>query len=270
MTRLAGAHVVITGGSEGIGLATARAAARRGARVSIVARRADVIDAALPTIGPTAAGAAADVTDAEALAAALERIGERNGPCDVLVCCAGYARPGYFGDLPVEEFERHMAVNYLGTVHAVRAVVPSMRERGRGHLLVTSSTAGLIGVFGYGAYSPTKFAVRGLAEVLRSELVHDGITVGIVHPPDTATPGFERENLTKPPETAALSGAIRPISPERMAARIVDGIERDRFQIFADPTTALLARTAGLLGPVVRRVADRTAGRTAGRAGRGT
>ncbi len=266
MTKLAGAHVIVTGGSEGIGLATAQLAARRGATVSLIARRPDVLAEAAASIRGPVGTAAADVTDAAALATAIDELVDAHGPCDVLVCCAGYALPGYFDDLPVEEFERHMQVNYLGAVHAVRAVLPSMRARRRGHVIVTSSTAGIIGVFGYGAYSPTKFAIRGLAEVLRAETVGDGIGVGIVYPPDTKTPGFDRENRTKPPETVALSGTIAPISAERMAERIVAGIERNRFQIFADPTSAILARTSGLVGPLLRRQLDRTAGRVGRRA----
>ena len=260
---------MITGGSEGIGLATARAVAARGAHVSLIARRQDVLEAAAASIdapGRPVTTAAADVTDAAALQTAFDDLAAETGPCDVLICCAGYALPGYFGELPLDEFERHMRVNYLGAVHAIRAVTPAMRERRRGHVLVTSSTAGLMGVFGYGAYSPTKFAVRGLAEVVRAEMVRDHVSVGIIYPPDTRTPGFDRENLTKPPETAALSASIKPISAERMAERIATGIERDRFQIFADPTTAVLARVGGVVGPVVRRQLDRTAGRAGRRA----
>ena len=92
------------------------------------------------------------------------------------------------------------------------------------------------------------------------------IRPGVVYPPDTKTPGFDRENRTKPPETVALSGTITPISAERMAERIVAGIERNRFQIFADPTSAILARTSGLVGPLLRRQLDRTAGRVGRRA----
>ncbi|MFN8051760.1 MAG: SDR family oxidoreductase [Acidimicrobiales bacterium] len=266
MTELRGAHLIVTGGSEGIGLATAQEAARRGATVSLVARRRDVLDAAAGTIDGPVHTANADVTDADALGAALDDLIAAGGPCDVLLCCAGYALPGYFEELPLDQFEQHMRVNYLGAVHAIRHVTPAMRQRRRGHVLVTSSTAGLMGVFGYGAYSPTKFAVRGLAEVVRAEMVRDGVRVGIVYPPDTATPGFDRENLTKPAETAALSAAIAPITAEHMARRIVAGIERNRFQIFADPTTAVLARVGGLVGPVVRRQLDRTASRARGRA----
>ena len=271
MTRLDGAHVIVTGGSEGIGLEVARLAAGSGARVTLIARRPEILDAAADSIAATTGvarsgivTAPADVTDRAGIDRAIAGAVDRHGPCDVLVCCAGYALPGHFGELPGEEYARHMEVNYLGTVHAILAVTPEMQRRRRGHVLVTSSTAGLIGVFGYAAYAPTKFALRGLAETLRAELVRDGVRIGIIYPPDTQTPGFDRENLTKPAETKAISGAITPISAERMAERVVAGIEKDRFEIFADPSTALLSKVGGLIGPALRPYLDRVARKATG------
>src|SRR5690606_25484927 len=92
---------------------------------------------------------------------------------------------------------------------------------------------------------------------LRSELRPHGVRVSIVYPPDTDTPGFAEENRTKPPETAAISGSVAPRSADEVARAIVRGIEHDRFTIVADPTTGLLARTAGLVSPLVHRYADR-------------
>jgi 3-dehydrosphinganine reductase len=201
--------------------------------------------------------APADVTDADALAAALTTATEANGPCDVLVTCAGASHPGYFERLDDAVFREQMDVDYFGTLHAVRAVVPSMIERGRGHLVTISSTAGLIGVFGYSAYGPAKYAVRGLAETLRPELAPHGIVVACVYPPDTRTPGFDTENALKPAETERISAAIKPREAEHVARAIVAGIEKERLVITADVQTAALARAAGLLGPYVRRTMDR-------------
>ena len=197
MTKLTNAHVVITGGSSGIGLETARLAVARGARVSLIARDAGRLAAAAADVG-AAVTAPADVSDADALATALSTATEANGPCDVLVTSAGSSHPGYFARLDDAVFREQMDVDYFGTLHAVRAVVPSMIERGRGHLVTISSTAGLIGVFGYSAYGPAKYAVRGLAETLRPELAPHGIVVACVYPPDTRTPGFDAENALKP------------------------------------------------------------------------
>lgn len=247
----------MTGGSEGIGLAAAQVAVDRGARVSLVARRADVLEAAAAHVGGGTRWASADVSDAAALEAAIAELTDAHGPVDVLLTSAGYARPAKALETPVEEFRRQMEVNYLGTVHAVAAVAPSMVERRSGHLVLVSSTAGLVGVFGYSAYAPTKFAVRGLGESLRSELRPHGVRVSVVYPPDTDTPGFAEENRTKPPETAAISGSIAPRPAEHVALAIIRGVEHDRLTIVADPITAVLARGAGLLAPAVRTHADR-------------
>jgi 3-dehydrosphinganine reductase len=209
-------------------------------------------------VGTATATAAADVTDVEAVAAAVAACGGVHGPVDVLLTSAGGAHPGYFGELDAAVFRAQMEVDYFGTLHAVRAVVPSMMERGRGHLVLVASTAALVGVFGYSAYAPAKYAVRGLAETLRPELAPSGIVVACAYPPDTRTPGFDAENALKPAETAKISEAITPRDAEHVAKALVAGIEKDRLVITADFQTAALARAAGLLGPYVRHTMDRT------------
>jgi 3-dehydrosphinganine reductase len=189
---------------------------------------------------------ATDVADAASVASAVARATDTLGPCDVLLTCAGIAHPGYFERLDDAVFRRTMEIDYFGTLYAVRAVVPAMLARGRGSIVGISSTAGLVGVFGYSAYSPPKFAVRGLLEVLRVELRPGGIHVGCVCPPDTDTPQLAYENRFKPPETFAISGAIKPFTPERVAASIVAGMEAGRFLITPDWQGQVVARTTGL------------------------
>ena len=271
MTTLDGAHVLVTGGSSGIGLATAHRVLERGARVSLVARDvgrlANAEDQLETAIGdPTRVAAEpADVTDREAVERALGLLIAQFGPVDVLVANAGAAVPGHFEELPLDVFREQMDLNYFGTLHPIRAVVPSMIERGRGHLMLVSSAAGLVGVYGYAAYSPTKFAVRGLAETLRAELKPHGIVVGCAFPPDTDTPGLTRENESKPAATASISATVKVRSPDRVAHAIVKGIEKDRLVVTADSSTALLTKVSGLLGPFVRGTMDRHV-RRAGRA----
>ena len=112
-------------------------------------------------------------------------------------------------------------------------------------------------MFGYGAYAPTKFAVRGLAETLDAEFRHRGVRVSIAYPPDTRTPGFERENQTKPEETQRISAGIAPVSPDQVATAILEGIRRDRFLITVDPQTAAIARITDLAGPILRTIMRR-------------
>jgi 3-dehydrosphinganine reductase len=180
-----------------------------------------------------------------AVAAAVSDVTAELGPCDVLLTCAGIAHPGYFEQLDDGIFRRTMEVDYFGTLYAIRAVAPSMIERRRGSVVGISSGAGLVGVFGYTAYGPAKFAVRGLLESLRCELAPYGIHVGCVCPPDTDTPQLAYENQFKPEETRALSGSIKPLTADRVAASITHGIERRAFLILPDWRSRLLARTVG-------------------------
>src|SRR4026209_993274 len=122
-----------------------------------------------------------------------------------------------------------MDVNYFGTVNVARAVVPAVVERRAGSVVGVSSAAGLVGVFGYTAYAPTKFAVRGFLESLRGELLPYSIHVGCSFPPDTDTPQLADDNRYKPKETKAISGTIKPLPAEKVAQNIIDGIEKECF-----------------------------------------
>lgn len=263
MVVLSDAHVIVTGGSSGIGRAVARQLAERGSRVSLVARRPDLLEETadwLRTAGHRVQTATADVADREQVTVAVDGLVAEFGPCDVLVSSAGMVEPGYFSELPDDVFRQTMDVDYFGTLWPIRAVVPSMVERRTGSIVGVSSGAG-IGVFGYSAYSPAKFAVRGLLEVLRCELAPYGVHVGCVCPPDTDTPQLEYENRIKPPETAAISGTIKPISADRVAESLVRGIEKRRFLIAPDLQTRLLARIAGLTPGLLHSTFDRQVGK---------
>jgi 3-dehydrosphinganine reductase len=260
MTRLQGAHAVVTGGSSGIGLATAVRLAARGATVSLIARDPERLADAARAVGANGTGvrtAAADVSDQAAVTDALRRLTEDAGPCDVLVTSAGQARPGHFLELDDEVFRRMMEVDYFGTLYPIRAVAPTMVERGHGSIVAISSAAGLLGIFGYTAYGPAKFAVRGLMQALRDELRPRGVHVGCVFPPDVDTPQLAEENQWKPAETAAIGGSIKPLTAEQVARATVRAIERERFAIYPDTATALLAGLGPMAAPVLRRVVDR-------------
>lgn len=250
---VSGRHTLITGGSLGIGRETARLLTDRGARVTLVARRPEPLEAAAASIGRGTRWAAADVTDPVAVDAAIAEAVAGHGPVDLLITAAGESHPGYYEQIPLDVVRAQMDVLYFGTVHAVRAVLPSMLDRGSGGLVGVSSTAGLLGVFGFGAYAPAKYAVRGLFATLHAEYGHRGIYAACVFPPDTLTPGFEAENRIKPRETAAVSAGVKPRTAETVAAAIVKGIEKGHREITADPSTALLAKGGALAAAVAER-----------------
>lgn len=266
-------HVLITGGSSGIGLALARQASAAGARVSLIARDAVKLAEATKTIRPenldtTGAAAppqvftySADVAIETSVIEALAAAEVAHGPVDVLITSAGIARPGYFEEIPVSIFERTMAVNYFGTLYALKAVVPGMRERKRGAVVLISSGAGLVGLFGYTAYAPTKFALRGLAEALRAELKPAGIAVTIVYPPDTDTPQLHEENLTKPHETQALTAGGGRWTADDVARVTLGAVRRGKFSVTPGIPLTALSWFHSILAPLFRFGFDRVAAR---------
>jgi 3-dehydrosphinganine reductase len=233
-----GRHALVTGGSSGIGLATAELLARRGADVTIVARSVDRLEAACEAVAlsrsdvsQTVRWVAADVSAPEGAASAVAKATEDGArPIDVLVNCAGVIVPGYFESMPVEAFEECMD-SWRGCVHMSRAVAPSMIERRGGHIVNVSSVAGFMGIFGYTAYSSAKYAVMGFSEALRSEMRPHGVLVSVVCPPDTDTPGLQFEKGLRPAETDKVAGNIAPVAPSVVAEAIVRGVERRRYLI---------------------------------------
>jgi 3-dehydrosphinganine reductase len=265
---MAAAHAIVTGGSSGIGRALACRLAAEGYDLSLIARRADLLAEAAAEIRRHAAHAGqrveihtADVADDAAAAAAVASAIDRLGPPELVVTSAGIAIPGRFEDVPLAVFERSMTVNYLGSLYVVRAALPAMRARGRGRIVLISSGAGLMGLFGYTPYSPTKFALRGLAEGLRAELREDGVAVSIVYPPDTDTPQLAEENKTKPEETKLMTGVVKTWSAEAVAACIMRGIARGAFAITPGWQITLMNRMPGLAIPLLHWYCDRLAAR---------
>jgi 3-dehydrosphinganine reductase len=262
----AGGHAIVTGGSSGIGEAIARRLAGRCTAVSLIARdRHRLAHAAAALTTPAGAvidTAAVDVADAAALRGAVDRLMAAHGACDVLVTSAGIAHPGHFARLGTDIFRRQIEVNYLGTVHAVQAVAPAMIERRRGSIVTVASAACFLGIFGYSAYSPTKYAVRGFAECLRAELRPVGVDVACVFPPDVDTPQLAHEAALKPPETAAVTGSIKPLSADVVADAVIRGIDGRRFWIFPDPRTRALARSSGLFRGSIAAISDRRVAHT--------
>lgn len=211
MQHLAGKTAFITGGAGGIGLGMARAFAAEGMRVAL----ADLNEVDVSPFEPgTAIGVHVDVTDVGSVRAAVATTVDRLGPIDVVCANAGIGGGG--GHVAADEYEvwnRVMRVNLDGVVHTVKATVPAMRERGAGgHVVVTSSVAGITALpFEFGAYTTSKFAVRGLGESLRLSLAEEGIGVSILCPGLTNTGILDEANDDGNVEFERVDGAMDPI-----------------------------------------------------------
>jgi 3-dehydrosphinganine reductase len=255
--RFGGTHTVVTGGSGGIGLAIARRLVELGGGVTLVARDPARLERAAAATGG-ARTLALDLADEQAVARGLgAELDER--PADMLVNCAGISTVGEFGDLSPAALRREMDVNYFGAVWAIRAALPGFLQRGRGHVMNVGSTASLIGIHGYGAYAPTKFALYGLSEVLRAELSGRGIGVTVVLPTSTRTPMLERERAEAPPETRALIESTRILEPAEVTEAALTAVARGRFEVVPGRDVALSVRAYRVLPRAGRAIVDREA-----------
>lgn len=224
-----GRDAVVTGGSSGIGRSIAARFARLGARVHLVARGAEELERVaddLRRCGGSAHPHACDVGDRRAVEELFARLNAASVRPTLVVCSAGVSRPGYVEELSLDDFERLVRVNYLGTVHVVKAALPGLLAAGDGYVVNVSSVAGLMGVFGFTAYSGSKFAVTGFTEALRSELSPRGIGVSLLCPPDTDTPMLRQEATHKPRETEALSGSAGVLDVEEVTDALLVGMRR--------------------------------------------
>ena len=251
--------VLITGGSSGIGLALARKLAAQGAHIWLLARRTDTLKDAMQQLKEFPGGCqviSADVSDWVQVQNAIGRIEKEAGLPDLVINSAGISHPGYVQEIPVEMFKQLMEINYLGTVHVVKAVLPGMIKRHSGYIVNLSSAAGFLGVFGYTAYGATKYAVRGFSDALRAEVKALGIGVSVVFPPDVDTPQLAYENTIKPAETKALSGNAGVLSADQVAEDILRAVKRGQYVVLPGSENKFLYRLQGLLGNGIYPVMD--------------
>lgn len=209
--------VLVTGGSEGIGLAVAAEAVKSGADVTLWARSHSKLEKAKAALEAQRVRAeqrvsihSVDVSDPGGVARAAEAHLAEHGPPERLFHCAGYAVAAFLDKTQEDDIAGMLAVNLGGTIRVARAFAPAMARRGKGAIVLTASDLGFIGLFGWSVYTATKHGVVGFASALRHELKPHGVSVQALCPPATQTPGFDKENATKPPSVrkAEESGGV--------------------------------------------------------------
>jgi len=203
MDLSAARHAFVTGGASGIGLGIVDALVKRGIRVTIADIDADSLGQVLVSRKDTCRGQVLDTRDRPGWARAKAEAEQAFGPVDILVNNAGIAPDGrLFADMDPQSFDRIIAINLTGVFNGVSAFAADMRARGKGHIVNTSSIAGLSVSFpGVGAYGVAKFGVVALSEGLRNEMAPHGVGVSVL------CPGYVATNLAR--STVKLGGVVR-------------------------------------------------------------
>ena len=234
---LAGTAALVTGASSGIGAATARALAAQGAAVALLARRADRLEQLkgdIESTGGTALALAADVTNAEQVAAAVQRAVDELGRLDTVVNNAGLMRMAPAAEAPLQDWDDLVGVNVQGVLYVTRAAIPHLIDaaadspRGVADLVTISSTAGSVARPGTAVYSLTKFGVNAFSEGIRQELLGKRVRVGVVGP---GTVDTEISSHLPPESRKAFdrqTADMVKLAPEDIADAVRYIVTRDR------------------------------------------
>jgi uncharacterized protein len=247
---------VITGGSSGIGAATAAVLARDGWRVVLVARGAEALTQVRDQItaeGGAAVAEAVDAADGDAILALADRVVSNYGAPEVVVNAAGAGEWRFIEDSPPADARRMMGAPYQAAYNVTHAFMPALLERRRGVLIHVGSPASITPWPGATAYAAARWALRGLHEALRQDLVGTGVQSCHVIFGEVTSPYFEanavpRENLP------TLSRWVSAIAPEECAAVILDTIRRPRPEVIHPRKVWALVWAARLVPPLGRRV----------------
>ncbi len=254
---------IVCGASTGIGKATAKEIVQLGGSVCVIARNLDNLNKAAEEMNGLKVNdsqfvekISCDATDMEKLKPQLEGFVNKHGVPDYLINVVGYALPKYVEDYTFKEFKDNMDMNYHGQLVPTLIMLPFFMKAKEGHIAFVSSIAGFLGVMGYAAYCPTKFAIVGLADALRNELSPYNIDVSVLYPPDTETPAFEKENETKPQECMIMSERGGLLKPEEVAEPFIEGILKKKFYITPGESKFLWKMTR-LFPNIVHNMADK-------------
>ena len=231
--------VLVTGASAGIGRAAALAFAKEGATVLAVARRKELLErlAAEPDAGGRIVPMVADVADGHSMDALAAAVLARYRTPDILVANAGIALDARMTETSDAALEEILEVNVVGVFRTIRPFLRGMIARGSGRILVVSSIVGKRGTPGYTAYSASKFALHGMAEVLRPELHGTGVTIGLICPSSTLTELDEMKRRVGPQRP---SFRVARHSAESVARAIVRMARSERREVILSAEAKLM------------------------------
>jgi short-subunit dehydrogenase len=226
--------VLITGASAGIGAALARAYARRGARLALLARRTELLESLageLRAQGAEVTVHAGDVTQDGDVARVVEALAARGVGIDVVYANAGFGVAGAIQKLSLADYQRHFDTNVFGVLRTIKETLPALRAS-RGHLVLVGSVAGHAASGAMSAYSMSKFAVRALAETLHVDLASEGIGVTLVSPGfvDSDIRRTNNQGVVQPEARDPIPAWLR-VSAEAAAREILRGVDRGRAEI---------------------------------------
>lgn len=242
---LKGKVAVVTGASSGIGEATARALAERGAAVVLVARAEDklrFLEREISAAGGRVLSVRTDVADADSVEAMLERTMEEFGSLDILVNNAGLGLSGRVEDLRAEDLRHVFEVNLVGPLNCVQAALPRMQRGGR--IINVSSVIGKRAIPKVGGYCATKAALNALSDALRVEVAGRGIAVTSVYPGTTRTAFRENSRRTK---SEKRGWRPRGVTPERVAEKIAAAAEAGGRDVYVTLPDRLFVAGTNLL-----------------------
>ncbi|KAI5059193.1 hypothetical protein GOP47_0025512 [Adiantum capillus-veneris] len=263
LAGLKGKHVVITGGSSGIGLAIAQRCAAEGAFLTLISRSSSKLAAARHHIASSLScnpdriqTKIADTSNATTIISAIEESFEWK-PIDVLICNAGLAMAGMMGDVKEKDLDLVTKTNFLGCVYPIHAAIPLMKQRSLQNpssIVIMSSLAGLVPLYGINVYSPTKYALKGLAELLLLELLPWNIRVNLVCPSFTKTNLLEEEYFGGNEIIRTIGRKLYSYnhkaleSSDDVAMKTIEGVKTGEFLIFTNAQGASLGPlTRGLI-----------------------
>ena len=239
---------VVTGGSTGLGLAIGRALASHGAKIVLMARSKEPLEAAaeeLRRAGAEVIPLAGDVAWQEDVDRLEATIREKFGRLDLLCNCAGRSTRGAVLDTSPEDFQQLLDVNFLATVRTTRALA-GMLLASRGHVVNIGSLASKVGARYMGAYPASKFALAGYTQQLRLELADQGVHVMLVCPGpiarDDAGRRYAANSPGVPAEAQAPGGGarVKAIDPDKLAARILQACERRKSELIVPSKARIL------------------------------